>query len=196
MNSLAVSITAFIILEPKNSRFQEMFSLMKENFLFNARHVVEHSEEILPTENSAEDNANQEEHESEEVEQENENAVPIVYDEIVVEPPPPNPPAETPAPPPKRPNRRTRRMIARAFKAVVKGNWKWPRNFREAMEAEDAEYWKTAIQKEYDSIIKNGTWTLVPRPKNAKIVKSRWVLRIKDMGLHKARFCAKGFTQL
>ena len=87
------------------------------------------------------------------------------------------------------------RMIARAFKAVVKGNWKWPRNFHEAMAAEDSEYWKVAIQKEYDSIIKNGTWTLVPRPKNAKVVKSRWVLRIKDTGLHKARFWAKGFTQ-
>ena len=169
--------------------------LFDEGEFFNARHVAGHSEEILPTENS-EDNADQEaEHESEEVEQQNENAAPIVYDEIVVEPPPPNPPAETPAPPPKRPNRRTRRMIARAFKAVVKGNWKWPRNFHEAMAAEDSEYWKVAIQKEYDSIIKNGTWTLVPRPKNAKVVKSRWVLRIKDMGLHKARFCAKGFTQ-
>src|SRR5271154_3895308 len=32
------------------------------------------------------------------------------------------------------------RMIARAFKAVVKGNWKWPRNFHEAMAAEDSEY--------------------------------------------------------
>ena len=35
----------------------------------------------------------------------------------------------------------------------------------------------------------------MPGPKNAKVVKSRWVLRIKDNGLHKARFCAKGFTQ-
>jgi hypothetical protein len=27
------------------------------------------------------------------------------------------------------------------------------------------------------------------------VVKSRWVLRTKDNGLYKARFCAKGFTQ-
>jgi len=43
--------------------------------------------------------------------------------------------------------------------------------------------------------MKNHTWDLVPRPKNTKVVKSRWVLRIKDNDLHKARFCAKGFTQ-
>jgi hypothetical protein len=42
----------------------------------------------------------------------------------------------------------------------------------------------------------NDTWILVPRPKDAKVVKSRWVLRIKDVNnLYKARFCAKGFTQ-
>src|SRR5271169_7074911 len=43
--------------------------------------------------------------------------------------------------------------------------------------------------------MKNGTWDVVPRLKNAKVVKSRWVLHIKDTGLHKARFVAKGFTQ-
>jgi hypothetical protein len=87
-------------------------------------------------------------------------------------------------------------MIAKAFKAVVKGNWKWPRNYREAMNAEDAKQWKAAMQREYDSIMKNGTWTFVPRPKGAKVVKSRWVLPVKDVNnLYKARFCAKGFTQ-
>ena len=198
--------------------------LFDEGEFFGTRHITGYSDEILP---SAETSDDQEAEHEEEVEQQNENAAPIVYDEIVVEPPPNNmvphhdtvphqgtiphhntvphqgtvphqstvPHHNASADPPKRPNRRTRRMIARAFKGVVKGNWKWPRNFREAMEAEDAKDWKVALQKEYDSIIKNGTWTLVPRPKNAKVVKSRWVLRIKDMGLHKARFCAKGFTQ-
>ena len=51
------------------------------------------------------------------------------------------------------------------------------------------------MKKELGSIKKNNTWTLVPRPKNATVVKSRWVLRIKDCGLYKARFCAKGYTQ-
>ena len=33
-----------------------------------------------------------------------------------------------------------------------------------------------AMKKEYESIMKNKTWTLVPHPKNAKVVRSRWVL--------------------
>ena len=60
----------------------------------------------------------------------------------------------------------------------------------------DAKQWEIAMQKEYDSIMKNDTWTLVPRPKDAKVIKSRWVLQIEDANnLYKARFCAKGFTQ-
>ena len=94
-----------------------------------------------------------------------------------------------------RPNNSARRRIARAFKVMLKGNWKWQRNYQEAMEAEDAKQWELAMKKEYDSIMKNETWTLVPRPKDAKVVKSLWVLRTKDNGIHKARFCAKGFTQ-
>jgi glutathionyl-hydroquinone reductase len=63
------------------------------------------------------------------------------------------------------------------------------------MEAEDAKQWELAMQKEYNSIMKNETWNLVPRSKDAKVIKSRWVLRTKDNGLYKAQFCAKGFTQ-
>ena len=54
---------------------------------------------------------------------------------------------------------------------------------------------ESAMQKEFDSIIKNNTWKLVPRPTNAKVIKSRWVYHVKDDDLYKARFCAKGFTQ-
>jgi hypothetical protein len=63
------------------------------------------------------------------------------------------------------------------------------------MEAEDANQWEIAMNKKYDSIMKNDTWTLVPCLKNAKVVKSRWVLRTKDNKLYKACFCAKDFTQ-
>src|SRR5271170_3723196 len=171
---------------------QDVFFDKRE--FFNSRHVAVYSLEILPSaEISAEENADHES-DSKEVEQQNENAAPIIYDEIVVQPPPNSPPpgATTPI---KHPNRCTRCRIAKAFKAVVKGNWSWPRNFGKAMEAEDAEHWKVAIQKEYDSIMKNGTWDLVPRPKNAKVIKCRLVLCIKDTGVHEAHFYVKGFTQ-
>ena len=68
-------------------------------------------------------------------------------------------------------------------------------NYREAMNREDAKQWEQAMQAEYESIMHNNVWTLVPRPVNVKVVKTRWVLRIKDNGRYKARFCAKGFTQ-
>ena len=76
---------------------------------------------------------------------------PVLYDEIAIQSLPhcPVPPSRKP------PNRRSRRLIVRAFKAMLKGNWKWLRNHREAMEAEDAKQWVLAMMKEYDSIMKN-----------------------------------------
>ena len=59
----------------------------------------------------------------------------------------------------------------------------------------DKEKWEQAVQCELASLYKNNTWTLVPRLKDAKVVKSRWVFRTKDNGIYKAHFCAKGFTQ-
>src|SRR5436190_12744943 len=93
------------------------------------------------------------------------------------------------------PNRRERRTIAQAFKAILKGNLDWPTHYRDAMSKGDAKQWESAMQKEYDSIIKNNMWKLVPRPTNAKVIKSHWVYPVKDGELYKAWFCTKGFTQ-
>ena len=131
-------------------------------------------------------------------EQADEAPAPIIYPEIIVQPPPrPSniPPLSSTKPTEKPPNRRLRRQIAHAFKATLKGNWNWPRNYREAMDTVDAPQWKLAMKTELQSINKNNTWDLVPRPKDAKVVKSRWVMRTKDNGTYKARFCARGFTQ-
>src|SRR5277367_847014 len=88
--------------------------LFDEEEFFNTRHITGYSDKILPsTEISTEDNADHEtEHESEEVEPQNENAAPIVYDKIIVEPSPPSPPTEctpraTGIPQTKPPNRGT-----------------------------------------------------------------------------------------
>jgi hypothetical protein len=64
------------------------------------------------------------------------------------------------------------------------------------MQREDAEQWKAAFQREYDSLIKNKTYILVPRPVGKPIVSTKWVLEVKDNGLYKARFVARGFTQV
>lgn len=56
------------------------------------------------------------------------------------------------------------------------------------------------MEKEYRTLIENGTWTLVLRPKNKKILSNRWVFRIKKtqegkVDRYKARLVARGCTQ-
>ena len=43
----------------------------------------------------------------------------------------------------------------------------------------DATFWQQAIKKEYNSLMKNKTWDLVPRPDTKKILKGKWVYKIK-----------------
>ncbi|KAH9782815.1 retrovirus-related pol polyprotein from transposon RE1 [Citrus sinensis] len=57
------------------------------------------------------------------------------------------------------------------------------------------------MKNEYDALIENRTWSLVPRTKNQKIVGNKWVYRIKyntdgSVAKYKARLVAKGFQQI
>ena len=68
-----------------------------------------------------------------------------------------------------------------------------PKSHREAMASDRATDWLGAMNREYDSLIKNGTWDLVPRPPNVNIIGSRWVFTIKrnehgEPVRYKARF--------
>jgi transposase InsO family protein len=178
-------------------------TIFDESQFFNTRDVKGSTSTIAVDDGGTSYEENSEVDEMESCGRSDDTPQTIIHDEIVQPPPTSAPPATPPAvdaipptlPTAKPPNRCSRRLIVRAFKAMLKGNWKWPRGYKEAMQAHDAEQWELAMQKEYDSILKNKTWDLVPRPKNAKVVKSRWVLRTKDNGVYKARFCAKGFTQ-
>ena len=60
--------------------------------------------------------------------------------------------------------------------------------------------WLEAMVEEYDSIMKNQVWEVVPRPKGKKVVGSRWIYKVKhaadrSVEKYKARFVAKGFSQ-
>jgi hypothetical protein len=60
--------------------------------------------------------------------------------------------------------------------------------------------WRAAMSEEYDALVCNGTWELVPPAGVTNIVGCRWVYRIKrhsDGSIHrfKARLVAKGFHQ-
>jgi hypothetical protein len=76
-----------------------------------------------------------------------------------------------------------------------------PLNLCDAMRSEDASKWEASMQEEYGSLMANGTWELVPLPKDRKSVGCKWVFRTKrdasgHIVRHKARLVAKGYSQV
>ena len=60
--------------------------------------------------------------------------------------------------------------------------------------------WRTAMAKEYNALITNNTWRLVPRPSGANVVTRKWLFRHKyhsngSLARHKARWVVRGFSQ-
>ncbi|GKC54488.1 ribonuclease H-like domain-containing protein [Tanacetum coccineum] len=61
--------------------------------------------------------------------------------------------------------------------------------------------WRNAMFDEYNALIKNKTWTSVPRPEGANIVRCMWLFRHKfladgTLSRYKARLVANGSTQV
>jgi hypothetical protein len=72
-----------------------------------------------------------------------------------------------------------------------------PSTFEEAVKKKE---WKEAMVEEYQSIMKNDVWEIVPRPEGKSVVTSKWVSKIKhavdgSIDKYKARFVARGFSQ-
>jgi hypothetical protein len=72
-----------------------------------------------------------------------------------------------------------------------------PTFFEEAIQKKE---WADAMTKEYQSIIKNDVWEIVPRPNRKDVVSSRWLFKIKHatdgcIEKYKAIFVAHGFSQ-
>jgi len=55
-----------------------------------------------------------------------------------------------------------------------------PQNIEEALTCENSKEWECAIREEYDSLLTNNTWTLVPLPVGRKPVSCKWVFKIKQ----------------
>ena len=51
-----------------------------------------------------------------------------------------------------------------------------PTSFEEAVKHQ---VWKDAMNEEYESIIKNYVWDVVPRPHDKSVVTSKWLYKIK-----------------
>lgn len=72
-----------------------------------------------------------------------------------------------------------------------------PSTYRQA--ANDKE-WRLAMEKEMDSIERNGTWKLTEPPKEQKIIGLKWIYKLKkdasgNVVKYKARLVAKGYSQ-
>jgi hypothetical protein len=75
-----------------------------------------------------------------------------------------------------------------------------PQNIEEALTYEISKEWECAMQEEYNSLMANNTWILVPLLAGRKPVSYKWVFKIKqdvngEVEHYKARLVARGFTQ-
>jgi hypothetical protein len=73
-----------------------------------------------------------------------------------------------------------------------------PQNFAQAV---DHQVWRDAMVEEYDSIVRNDVWDVVPRPVGKLVVTSRLLYKIKiaadgSVEKHKACFVARGFSHI
>ena len=60
--------------------------------------------------------------------------------------------------------------------------------------------WVEAKTEEYQSIMKNDVWEVVPKPEGKSVVTSKWIYKIKNTAdgsieKYKARYVACGFSQ-
>lgn len=72
-----------------------------------------------------------------------------------------------------------------------------PQSYTEAIDGKNGEKWKAAIEEELDSLRNKKVFTLITHvPHGRKPVGSRWIFSLKSDGRFKARFVAKGFSQI
>lgn len=67
-------------------------------------------------------------------------------------------------------------------------------------EANQQQVWRTAMLEEFEALVRNETWELVPKPIEVKPITCKWVYKVKHktdgtVERCKARLVARGFTQ-
>jgi hypothetical protein len=77
----------------------------------------------------------------------------------------------------------------------------FPLSVADAIKGPDGVKWIEAMQSELNSLIRNNTWDLVPRPGDRRIISNKWVLTKKYdangvLLRFKARLVARGFTRV
>lgn len=76
-----------------------------------------------------------------------------------------------------------------------------PYDYADALKDKDWEKWNASMGDEMFSLEKNGTWVVVPKPKNVRVIGNKWVYTKKEgiLGVEpprfKSRLVAKGYSQ-
>ena len=75
-----------------------------------------------------------------------------------------------------------------------------PLTYNEALRSPESAKWQDAMQEEYNALVENHTWDTVSVPDNQKVLKGKWVYKLKmsnkgTISRYKARWVAKGFEQ-
>lgn len=70
-----------------------------------------------------------------------------------------------------------------------------PNSYNEAMTNENHEKWTEAMTREMHSLLNNKTWVSVEKPKDKKILDTKWVYTIKNGEVYKARLVVRGYQQ-
>ncbi|UYV79406.1 hypothetical protein LAZ67_17002496, partial [Cordylochernes scorpioides] len=75
-----------------------------------------------------------------------------------------------------------------------------PLNYEDAIVGQNSKQWKLAMDDEFNSLMKNQTWTYVTLPSDRKAIACKWVHKIKQNAdgsskMLKARLVAKGYSQ-
>ena len=88
-----------------------------------------------------------------------------------------------------------------AYRVSSIGSIPVPKDLAEAMASTHWLLFKAAMEEEISGKMANDSWDVVERPRNAHVMKGRWVFDIKwnddgSISKVKARFVAKGFTQI
>ena len=75
-----------------------------------------------------------------------------------------------------------------------------PKNIKQAEESDSWFKWKQAMNEEVNSMKKHDVWDIVPRPKDKRVINSKWIFNIKEdpnskERKYKARLVAVGCGQ-
>ena len=75
-----------------------------------------------------------------------------------------------------------------------------PSSYIEAVTSTDADFWKMAINEEYQALMTNETWSVVPCPPDRVPIKCKWIFKFKpaangQASRYRARLVACGYSQ-